>query len=105
MFRIVFSKAIWTHEESLVHEQTGPKAFVLGPDSDKPVPKVALLRKELALPFPPYIGLSISAEGWSCKPLQMIEWCNTAQLFRCTVPDEFPCWALDTYLHTRIFSL
>jgi hypothetical protein len=98
MFRIVVWKSIWTHEESVVHESFSEKSLVLVQPKGVPVPKVALLRRELTLPFTPFLGLSISSQRWSCKSLQSIKWSDEEQTFHCTVNDEYPRFALDTLL-------
>jgi hypothetical protein len=98
MFRVVVWKSIWTHEESVVRDSTSERALVLGRPEGSPEPKVALLKRELSLPFAPFPGLSLSSQGWSCCPLQTAAWSDEEQMFRCTVQDEYPRWALDTPL-------
>ena len=74
MFWVIVWKSIWTHEESVVHESLSEQAIILGRSEGASEPKVALLRKELSLPFVPFLGLSISATGWSCGPLKTVAW-------------------------------
>lgn len=96
MFRVVVCKSIWTHPEEEVVQHFGVAAAVLERRSD--APKVALLHKVLSLPFVPYPGLSIEAEGWSCGALRAVTWLDREQCFRCSVADEYPRWAVDTEL-------
>lgn len=98
MFRVVVWKAIWTHEESIVVESLSERPIIFGRPEGAPEPKVALLRKELLLPFAPFPGLSVTAHGWSCRPLKEITWSGEEQCFRCTVEDEYPHWVQDTQL-------
>jgi hypothetical protein len=98
MFRVVVWKSIWTHEESVVHENLSEKTLVFGHPEGSPEPKVALMRKELFLPFAPFPGLSVTANRWSCHPLKTVDWSVEEQSFRCAVEDEYPRWALDTPL-------
>lgn len=98
MFRVVVWKSIWTHEESIVNEGLIEKALVLGRPESSPEPKVALLRKELSLPFAPFPNLNITTDCWSSGPLKSVTWSDEMQSFRCSVEDEYPRRALDTPL-------
>ncbi len=98
MFRIVVWKSIWTHEEAVVHESFSEKSLVLGQPKGVPVPKVALLRRELKLPFTPFPGLIISSQRWSSKSLLSVKWSDEEQTFHCTVNDEYPRFVLDSLL-------
>jgi len=98
MFRVVIWKSIWTHEESVVSEGLSERALVIGRPEGAPELQVALLRKELSLPFAPFPDLNITTSRWSSGPLKSVTWSDEEQNFRCTVEDEYPRWALDTPL-------
>ncbi len=95
MYKIVFRKIIWTKEEKDVTEYFNRDAQN---DDDKPL--YAWLRKDIELPFTPYIGLEIEAtdDGWTCPPLTNVKWYSDTSTFACRLEDKYPGWRQDTYL-------
>lgn len=84
MFCVVICKSIWTHEKSVVNSpqnETGAK------------PQVALLRKEVSLPFVPFLHLNIQQGGFSSGPIKSVVWLADEQVFQCTVEDEYARWS------------
>ena len=70
MFRCEISKAIWNdNKKTDIHE---------------------VLVKSVELPFPPYIGLSISAGRFHSGELKSIEWDVDKEVFCVRVGDEIP---------------
>ena len=98
MFRTRVTMSIWTHEESVVRAGLSEKAVVLGVSEGSPQPEVALLHRLLDLPFPPFPGLSLVENEWSCHPLQAVSWSQGEQCFSCKVEDEYPRFAFDSFL-------
>jgi hypothetical protein len=84
MFSVVIRKSIWTHEESVVKDTHNGKASEA---------KVALLRKEVSLPFAPFPNLNIQQSGFSSGPIKSVAWLVEEQVFQCLVEDEFPRWS------------
>jgi hypothetical protein len=84
MFSVVIRKSIWTHEESVVKDVENRKIFA---------PKVALLRKEVSLPFAPFLNLNIQQSSFNSGPIKSIAWLVEEQVFQCLVEDEFPRWS------------
>lgn len=83
MHKVILIKYIWTHDE-----QTVQNMHKSGQDTNNP--KVAILSREITLPFPPCIGLNVIEDDWESEQITSITWDNDDQVFRCTVPDSFP---------------
>jgi hypothetical protein len=98
LFRTRVTMSIWTHEESVVREAFSEKAAILGLPEGSLRPQVALLDRLLDLPFPPFPGLSLVEDEWSCHPRQTVTWSQGEQCFSCRVEDEYPRFAFDSYL-------
>ena len=79
LYKIKVVKGVWTYK--------------LQKGLDKP--QVAILAKDVTLPFPPFLGLEISTKELHCRPIRRIEWLGDQGLFRCSVTDEHPHLAVD----------
>lgn len=84
-FKVVVQLDIWTHPRELVEEQL--KDF--DSDVDHGV-KVAILEKELELPFAPFIGLEVRLAEWECTELISVKWVEEDYRFRCRVEGKYP---------------
>lgn len=49
-----------------------------------------LLKRELALPFAPFLGLALVQGAWEAEPLVRVCWLPDEQLFSCQTPPLVP---------------
>ena len=52
--------------------------------------------RQLQLPFPPYVGLSVSGDNWASWPIALVRWDLGRQCFLCTLEDRAPVDSLGT---------
>ena len=102
MFKVRVSVAIWMREKGEVEDYYREHSEALewgAPPLNRPEDmKVAFLRKDLFLPFAPFPGLQLSAEGWDCPPVKHVQWHGDEEMFQCWVEEQFPGQRLDTYI-------
>ena len=92
MFTVRLVKCIWTESQQFT------EAFLSQGGGTASESRVAILEREVSLPFAPYPGLEISGDGWESGPLQTATWCLSESRFRCAVRDEYPRNAFGTHL-------
>ena len=66
---------------------------------DKSGENVKRLFREVEVPFVPFVGLSISSNGWESGPLESIRWDIDKELFIGRVADERPGEYGDSYIN------
>ena len=84
MYDVEISLCVWTKPVAAVTEQFQDLAR---PSESKP--QVAILHKQMKLPFAPFVGLEIR-DGETDFILTRVRWDAAKSLFWCNVADEFP---------------